>query len=312
MELLMPTENLDLGYVERFIKLGLNGKWNDTPGAINILFIQGATPEREGSDPQRITSNDNEPDKYNDTCVLARVNPKTNLPEIYASVGTSEPGEFYTVGPEANPHGAAHMCWGQHKMEAIQRPKDGRLVLQGKAGLTRFWRDRKNLGARYVQDVDEIPRTDAIGQWFHPMGTGESIGKWSAGCVGPCGGVEGAAWQTLLTWLKDHPKGVPIILTLWGIDDFCAFSQAARHAYGPIRFDPTLRFGIRDLNAYGPVHRLQKLLKELHHDPGKVDGDWMGKTQNAFIEFQSANGLKPDGICGRESWLKLKTLVYGG
>lgn len=312
MELLMASENLDYGYAERFVKLGLWGKWNYSPGAINILFIQGATPRQEGAIPERINSNNNEPDKYNDTCVLARVNPQTKQKEIYASIGTSEPGEYYTTGPEANPQGAAHMCWGQHEMEPLQRSKDGRLALQGKGGKTRFWRDRRNQGARYSQDVDEIPRTDAIGQWFHAMGTGDTIGKWSAGCVGPCGGYEGKAWQTFLGWLKDHAKDTPIILTLWGVEDFCEFSIAARHAYGPIRFDPTLRMGVRDMNDYGPVHRLQELLRDSHHNPGGIDGDWMGKTQNAFLEFQEANGLKPDGICGSKSWQKLKILVYGG
>lgn len=308
----MASENLDYGYAERFVKLGLWGKWNYSPGAINILFIQGATPLREGANPERIISNKNEPDKYNDTCVLARMNPQTKQREIDASIGTSEPGEYYTTGPEANPQGAAHMCWGQHEMEPTHRPKDWRLVLQGKASLTRFWRDRKNQGTRYIQDVDEVPRTDVIGQWFHPMGTGDSIGKWSAGCIGPCGGYEGKVWLTFLEWLNDHPKGVSIILTLWGIEDFCEFSIAARHAYGPIRFDPTLRMGVRDMNDYGPVHHLQELLRDSHHNPGGIDGDWMGKTQNAFLEFQEANGLKPDGICGSKSWQKLKTLVYGG
>lgn len=310
----MSSENLDFHYLQRFVKLGLWGKWNDTPGAINILFIQGATPQREGSDPQRINSNENEPDEYNDTCVLCRMNPKTNTPEIYASPGTSEPGEYYTTGPEANPRGAAHMCWGQHEMSSIRRRKDDRLVLQGKAGMTRFWRDRKNQGKRYSQDVDEIPRTEAIGQWFHPMGKkiDTSIYKYSAGCVGPCDGWNGEAWKTFLAWLEDHPKDVSIILTLWGMENYCEFSQAARHTVGPIRFDPTLRMGIRDMNGYGPVHRLQEMLRNLHHDPGKIDGDWMIRTQNAFIEFQEANGLEPDGVCGKASWQKLKTLAYGG
>ncbi len=314
MEVLMLSENLDYGYLERFVRQGLCGKWNDDPGAVNIIFIQGATPEREGTDLQRISSNDNEPDKYNDTCVLARINPLTKQKEIFASYGTSAPGRLYTETEKANPEGAANLCWGQHPFEATNRPKDGRLVLQGVAGKTRFWRDRKNQGNRYTQDVDEIPRTDAIGQWFHPMGkqTDPSIFDYSAGCVGPCGSWEGEPWKTFLAWFEDHPKGTPVILTLWGMNDYSEFSQAARHTYGPPRFDPTLRMGIRDLTDFGPVRRLQELLKTLHHDPGKVDGDWMTKTQNAFIEFQEANGLKPDGVCGKESWLKLKQLAFGG
>ncbi len=304
----MFSENLDYGYVSRFLKLGLCGKWAESPGSLNIIFIQGATPSQEGFAPLRISSNDNAPDRYNDTHILARRNPKTGQPEIYVSRGTSEPGD----SAKLNPKGAPYLCWGQHYFEPIRRAKDGRLVLQGKNGVTRFWRDKLRGGTRHVQEVDEVARTQAIGQWYHAMGKGETIQDWSLGCVGPRGGWDGEAWKTFRDWLKDHPKDKPIILTLWGIEDYCEFSTVMRHLVGPPQYNPTLRMGIRDLNTYGPVHRLQELLKKVHYDPGVVDGDWMNKTQVAFVEFQKANGLNPDGICGKASWNKLKQLIYGG
>lgn len=309
----MASENLDYHYLQRFVKLGLMGMWPEGAGTLTIVCFTGTTPQDEGAvSLTRLNDNPNKPDEYNDTTILARRNPKTGKGEIYVARGTTEPGIYYTESAEAHPQGAAHLCEGQHPMEPHKRIKDSRLVLQGVGGRTRFWRDRKNQGTRYAQDVDEIPRSDAIGQWWHAMGTGETVGKHSAGCVGPRGGWDGEAWKTFLAWLKDHPKGKPVILTLWNFADYCDFSIAARHTYGPIRFDPTLRMGIRDLTDYGPVHRLQELLRNSHHNPGGIDGDWMVRTQNAFIEFQEANALKPDGICGKESWRKLKTLTPGG
>ncbi|MQY71988.1 hypothetical protein GH141_08685, partial [bacterium] len=35
------------------------------------------------------------------------------------------------------------------------------------------------------------------------------------------------------------------------------------------------------------------------------DGDWLSRTQEAFLYFQRENGLKVDGICGPLSWGKL-------
>jgi len=301
----MAKEVLDYYYLENFVKVGLCGLWFEGKGSLNIVCIQGALPEAEGATPRQISQVENLPDGYNDSIVLARRNPQTGEPEIYASSGTTEPGTYYT---KIKPHqqGAAHLCWGQHRMEPYRRQKDNRLVLRGKNNVTRFWRDPDK---DTVQDLEEPVFTQAIGQWFHTMGKGESIGKWSAGCVGPHGGYEGPAWQKFLEWLKEHPKGKHVILTLWGIGDYLRYHSLGM---GPHQFDSTLRMGIRDLTDYGPVRRLQKLLAGAGYSPGKVDGDWMHGTQHAFLEFQHREGLMVDGICGQKSWAKLKLLNYGG
>lgn len=299
------SEVLDYYYLENFVKVGLCGLWFGGNGSLNIVCIQGATPEQKGSSPAHLIENANRLDEYNDTVVLARRNPRTGEPEIYASRGTTDPGAYYTK-TKPHPEGAAHLCWGQHRMEPYHRKKDGRLVLRGINNVTRFWRD-PDKDAR--QDLDEPVSTQAIGQWFHAMGKGESIGKWSAGCVGPRGGYDGQAWQKLLKWLKEHPKGKHVPLTLWGIKDYLRYHSLGM---GPHQFDCTLRMGIRDLTDYGPVRRLQRLLAGAGYSPGKIDGDWMHATQHAFLEFQRKEGLAVDGVCGPKSWAKLKLLNYGG
>jgi len=295
----------EYNYIKNFVKLGLKGAWHEEPGAINVLMMPGVLPEREGSDPGELQSVKNIADKYNDIIIYARRNPKTGKGEVYAAGGTAEPGRHYTeVAP--HPGGAAHLCWGQTPMFPFKR-KNGRTVLRADA--TRFWRD-PNMD--YKQGRHEPVFTRDIGQWFHAMGTAESIGKWSAGCVGPCGGYDGAAYRQFMKWLKDHPKEKPVLVTLWGFADYCEFHRAYRHSIGPILFRPTLRKGIRDFTDYGPVRDLQNLLKKAGYDPGPIDGDWMGKTEKAFAEFQAGENLTVDGICGQRSWTKLENLVYGG
>jgi len=304
----MRSENLDFHYLKNFIKLALGGQWLEGFGSINIVCFPAGTLDKEGPDASRITRNLNRLDEYNDTIVIARRNPKSYKGEIYAAQGTVDPGKYYAVG-HPHPEGAAHLCWGQHQMEPYRRQKDNRLVLRGINNVTRFWRD-PDKDAR--QGLAEPVFTQAIGQWFHAMGKGKSIGKWSAGCIGPRGGYGGPAWQKVLEWLNVHPKGKHVVLTLWGLADYCKFHADYRHQTGPLQFDLTLRMGIRDLTGYGPVRRLQRLLAGAGCSPGKVDGDWMHSTQHSFLEFQRSEGLAVDGICGPKSWAKLKLLNYGG
>jgi len=55
-----------------------------------------------------------------------------------------------------------------------------------------------------------------------------------------------------------------------------------------------LSFGSR-----GPVvTRLQERLRELGFTPGPSDGDFGDQTLSAVVNFQTASGLKPDGIVG--------------
>jgi len=54
------------------------------------------------------------------------------------------------------------------------------------------------------------------------------------------------------------------------------------------------------------VARLQKRLKELGFNPGKIDGDFGPATRAAVIGFQKSSGLLADGIAGPRTQAALK------
>ena len=64
---------------------------------------------------------------------------------------------------------------------------------------------------------------------------------------------------------------------------------------------PTLRNGSRGVY----VKYLQRMLESYLIPVGGVDGIFGAKTQSAVKEFQSLNGLVPDGIVGNMTWEKL-------
>ncbi|MBQ1821057.1 MAG: peptidoglycan-binding protein [Clostridia bacterium] len=53
------------------------------------------------------------------------------------------------------------------------------------------------------------------------------------------------------------------------------------------------------------VRRLQLALKEQGYDPGQTDGIYGKKTERAVKRFQRANGLKADGIAGKQTQFAL-------
>ena len=69
----------------------------------------------------------------------------------------------------------------------------------------------------------------------------------------------------------------------------------------PVQDLPTLKRG--DKNAY--VWAWQNYLTLCLMYSGNIDGIFGEKTEEAVKKWQSANGLKPDGIIGSKSWAKL-------
>jgi hypothetical protein len=64
------------------------------------------------------------------------------------------------------------------------------------------------------------------------------------------------------------------------------------------------------LNDTGPqVKLLQSALKQLGFYTGAIDGQYGPATQSAVQQFQSANGLSPDGVVGPQTLQKLKQQV---
>lgn len=64
---------------------------------------------------------------------------------------------------------------------------------------------------------------------------------------------------------------------------------------------PTLRKGATGED----VVWLQERLTALGYGCGEIDGKFGTNTRNAVIAFQGANGLKPDGIVGEQTWAAL-------
>lgn len=51
---------------------------------------------------------------------------------------------------------------------------------------------------------------------------------------------------------------------------------------------------------------IQRALKRAGYYTGRVDGAIGPRTKRAVRAFQKANGLKPDGIVGQQTWAKLQ------
>ncbi len=62
------------------------------------------------------------------------------------------------------------------------------------------------------------------------------------------------------------------------------------------------------------VAQIQTALKQLGYDPGPIDGKAGAQTTAAVKKFQTASGLKPDGIVGpvTETALKGAVILYAG
>ena len=56
-----------------------------------------------------------------------------------------------------------------------------------------------------------------------------------------------------------------------------------------------------------PAKDIQKALKGAGYYSGTADGKIGPDSREALRNFQRDNGLTPDGVCGRQTWDKLKT-----
>ncbi|MBU9889528.1 MAG: peptidoglycan-binding protein [Candidatus Omnitrophica bacterium] len=58
-----------------------------------------------------------------------------------------------------------------------------------------------------------------------------------------------------------------------------------------------------------PSVNIQKALKKAGYYNGALDGKVGPMTRDAIRAFQSDNGLTADGVCGRQTWSKLKSYL---
>ena len=81
------------------------------PEASNVVYVEGMDVDGH--------ANANAPNEFNDARFVVRIN-RGGTPVIEdAWDATTEPGKFFTVGPEAHPDGAARVAFGQYKAWAV-------------------------------------------------------------------------------------------------------------------------------------------------------------------------------------------------
>jgi hypothetical protein len=256
---------------------------------LNILCLQGATPLPEL--PGLIEINSDIPDRYNDCLILFYREKNANGYEACLKVlrATTEPGRYYTQ-TRPHPGGAAHLVWGHHQYKRGRHRR--RPALVSASGLDRVWRDKDG---DFSQDMTEKVYIGRFGIHVHAGGKGETIGRWSAGCVAIHGGYDGEPYRFFLERVTAHP-GRLIGLTLWGARDIVKWMQNKEG------WRPRLRYGIG--NPW--VADVQRLLNSHLDCRLLADGDWGPMTQGCFLKFQQEKGLVVDGICGPLSWVALE------
>lgn len=276
--------------------------------AVNILCLEGAQPlpelpgllELSGNDPDHCDTTDHcdavdrchPPDGYNDSVAIFWHDGEGQ--HTRALKATTEPGRYYT---QVRPHrlGAANLVWGHHQYKRGRHRRKPALV--SASGLDRVWRDKDG---DFSQDMTEKVYTGRFGIHVHAGGKGESIGRWSAGCVAIWGGYEGEPYLFFLERVEAHP-GKLIGLTLWGARDIVKWMQNKEG------WRPRLRYGIG--NPW--VADVQRLLNSHLDSRLLADGDWGPMTQGYFLRFQQEKGLAVDGICGPLSWAALLCCEVG-
>lgn len=87
------------------------------PDCVNIVYVEGM--DAGG------TANANAPNEFNDLRMVVRINRAGNPNIVGEWHGTTEPGMFFTVGPEANPAGAARIAFGQYKSWVVGTHRPG-------------------------------------------------------------------------------------------------------------------------------------------------------------------------------------------
>ena len=92
------------------------------PDAVNIVYVEGM--DIDGA------PNPNAPNEFNDSRFVLRINRAGNPMLAGAWEATTEPGKFFTNGPQANPDGAARIAFGQYKSWSVGIHRPGTKTAQ--------------------------------------------------------------------------------------------------------------------------------------------------------------------------------------
>lgn len=144
--------------------------------------------------------------------------------------------------------------------------------------------------------IDTIPEIPGLAVWTK---TGGHIGLY----VGNGEVIELRGYGKNIQWNKLRDRA----FTTWGLypyTQYTAEQEAVAKAAANIVAADTLRKGSKG----AAVKELQELLLAHGYTLPKygADGDYGDETVDAVKEFQKANGLEIDGICGPKTWAALK------
>jgi hypothetical protein len=154
--------------------MSLRGFWlARQPGCVNILYVEGVTPDG--------TPNDNRSNEFNDSRFVLKVENGGRLTIAGAWEATTEPGRQYTEHPES-PLGAARISFGQFKAWCVGNHRNDRnheALVQ--ASPITVYRDRNK---DYRREGDQ-PQTGNFGiNQHHGFNYGiDDIRNASAGCL---------------------------------------------------------------------------------------------------------------------------------
>jgi len=157
---------------------GDESQWRTGNDEVNLIGI------RSWQNGQAGTSEGN---KYNDTIYAVRMH--DGKPEIYAFNGSVDAGVdpggtgYGYSGPEGS--GFSHVADGSYPIGTFEKRGGGKWGVDttlGQSGNVNINVDFNNDAV--IQDNERINKTEGAGWgiYFHPGGSGENVGSWSAGC----------------------------------------------------------------------------------------------------------------------------------
>jgi len=159
---------------------GDESAWKTGDKELNLIGIRSWQNGQAGSA---------EGNKYNDTIYAVRLN--NGKPEIYAFNGTVDAGidpggtGYGYTDPATGQHGFSHLADGYYPDGTFATRGGGKWGVETSLGQNadvRINADFNNDGV--IQDNERINKTEGAGWgiFFHPGGSGENVGSWSAGC----------------------------------------------------------------------------------------------------------------------------------
>ncbi|MDQ7823269.1 MAG: cell envelope integrity protein TolA [Candidatus Eremiobacteraeota bacterium] len=157
---------------------GDESQWRTGENELNLIGIRSWQNGQAGS---------TEGNKYNDTIYAVRM--VNGNPEVYAFNGTVDAGRdpggtgYGYSGPEGS--GFSHVADGSYPIGTFEKRGGGKWGVDttlGQSGDVRINVDFNNDAV--IQDNERLNKTEGAGWgiYFHPGGSGENVGSWSAGC----------------------------------------------------------------------------------------------------------------------------------